>query len=76
MNTDVIDDLKQFNVATTSQLTADVRQDTNQLNQKLYAKVDNLAASVGEVISSSNKSSDGQAADHEEWITKLVQSTA
>ncbi len=85
MNTDVIDDLKQFIVATTSQQTSDIRDDIHEvkinaqalgkriddLDIKLSTKLDDVMQAVGVALDASNNSLGDQITDHETRITKL-----
>jgi hypothetical protein len=85
MNTDVIDDLKQFIVATNSQqvaqlrkdLRADIRSDLHDeldsLESRLSTKIDDLSASVAEAMDKNTELTDERLDDHEVRITRLEQ---
>lgn len=83
MNSEIIDDLKQFISVTVGQHFCEVRSDITQLSSKTDARFDkvesqisDLSQSVAEALHASNEASDAQLKDHETRITHLEKSQA
>ena len=76
MNDDMLNDLKQFIVATVTQQTTDIRDEMRQGFRQVEQKIDDLSASVAQALDTSNEDTAKQLDDHEARITQLEAKTA
>ena len=84
MNSDVIDDLKQFIASTVSQqltlhlgeLKVELKEDIKSLDKKLSNKIDDLSASVAEALDAQDDATESKFKNHEKRIKRLETKTA
>lgn len=71
MDKDSIEDFKQFISTTTSQQLALQTEEIDKKFSSLENKIDDLSASIGEAIDTSNSEHEKRLDNHEQRLTKL-----
>jgi hypothetical protein len=75
MDSDSLEDLKQFTDKIIAANVHDVRWDIKNLDSKLSTKIDDLSSSIASAMDATDEATDTQLKDHEQRITVLEQKT-